>query len=53
MYGSNYGQAETVLRKLTAALEVRAHCVSTIKGDAVPADLAVEDFDAAVARAGA
>jgi menaquinone-dependent protoporphyrinogen oxidase len=51
VYGSNYGQAQAVLGRVTSALEARGHAVSAFKGDAIPADLAVEDFDAVVVAA--
>lgn len=51
VYGSNYGQAHAVLQRVKDALEARGHHVSAYKGDAVPAGLAVEDFDAAVLAA--
>jgi menaquinone-dependent protoporphyrinogen oxidase len=51
VYGSNYGQAESVIRRVAEALEAGGHSVSVFKGDAVPSELAVEDFDAAVLAA--
>lgn len=51
VYGSNYGQARTVVERVTAALEARGHAVSAFKGDAVPGGTSVEDFDAAVIAA--
>lgn len=51
VYGSNYGQAEAVLRRVAAALEARGHTVTVYKGDALPADLAVEGYDAVVVAA--
>lgn len=51
VYGSNYGQAQAVLQRVTAALEARGHSVTTFKGDAAPANLVVGDFDAAVVAA--
>jgi menaquinone-dependent protoporphyrinogen oxidase len=51
VYGSNYGQTEAVLRRVTEALEADGHVVSVLKGDAVPATTAVGDFDAAVIAA--
>lgn len=46
VYGSEYGQAESVLRRIGAILERRGHEVLVFKGDAVPGGVAVEDFDA-------
>ena len=51
VYGSNYGQAQAVLRRVTAVLEGRGHTVSVFKGNAIPADVAVEGFDAIVVAA--
>jgi len=51
VYGSNYGQAEAVLRRVARVLESRGHVVTVFKGDALPASLAVEEFDAAVISA--
>lgn len=51
VYGSNYGQAEAVLRRVTEALEARGVDVSVFKGDQIPAGLALEGFDAMVVAA--
>jgi len=51
VYGSNYGQAEAVLRRVTGVLEARGHAVSVFKGDAIPAHLSLQDFDAIVVAA--
>lgn len=51
VYGSNFGQAETVVRRIAAALEGRGHAVAVHKGDAVPTGVAVADFDAVVVGA--
>jgi hypothetical protein len=51
VYGSNYGQAQAVLQRITAVLEARGHTVSVFKGDTIPEGLAVEDFDAVVVAA--
>lgn len=48
VYGSNYGQAELVLRRVAGILEQHGHVVSVFKGDVVPTSIAVEDFDAVV-----
>jgi hypothetical protein len=50
VYGSNDGQAQAILRRVTAVLEGRGHTVSVFKGNAIPADLAVEGFDASLLR---
>lgn len=51
VYGSNYGQAQAVLGRITGVLESRGHLVTTFKGDAVPASLAVEDYEGVVIAA--
>jgi menaquinone-dependent protoporphyrinogen oxidase len=51
VYGSSFGQAEAVLRRVAGALEARGHTVEVFKGDALPADLVVDDFDAVVVAA--
>lgn len=51
VYGTNYGQAEAVLRRIAAALEARGHTVHVHKGDALPAGLAVDGHDAVVIAA--
>ncbi len=51
VYGSDYGQAEAVLRRVAGVLESRGHAVTVFKGDAVPAGLALADFDAVVIAA--
>ena len=51
VYGSNYGQAEAVLRRVTGVLEAGGHTVSVFKGDAIPTDLSVQGFDAVVVGA--
>lgn len=51
IYGSNYGQAEAVMGRVTEALEARGAEVSVFRGDELPADLSVESFDATVVAA--
>lgn len=51
VYGSNYGQAEKVLRRVAAGLEGQGHALSVYKGDALPASLALADFDGVVVAA--
>lgn len=51
VYGSTYGQAEAVMRRVAATLQAHGHDVQTFKGDAVPADLAVVGFDAVIVAA--
>lgn len=51
VYGSNFGQAEKVTRRIAAALEQRGHAVAVHKGDALPSGLALADFDAVVVAA--
>jgi menaquinone-dependent protoporphyrinogen oxidase len=51
VYGSEYGQAEMVLRRVASALEEHGHVVSIFRGDAPSAGLALEDSDAVVVAA--
>jgi menaquinone-dependent protoporphyrinogen oxidase len=51
VYGSAYGQAAAVLRRIARALETHGHEVTVVKGDALPRGLDVEDFDAFVIAA--
>ncbi|MGE0461592.1 MAG: flavodoxin domain-containing protein [Vicinamibacterales bacterium] len=51
VYGSTYGQAEAVMCRVAATLREHGHDVQTFKGDAVPADLAVDAFDAVIVAA--
>lgn len=51
VYGSEYGQAESVVRRVAGALEARGNEVHAFKADAVPAGLVVEDFDATLVGA--
>jgi len=51
VYGSNHGQTEAVVRRVAAALEGRGHAVRVLKGNAIPADVRVEAFDAVVVGA--
>ena len=51
VYGSDYGQAEAVLRRVAGVLASRGHDVTVFKGNAVPAGLAVEGFDGVVIAA--
>ncbi len=50
VYGSNYGQAEAVVRRVAAVLEARGHTVDVVRGDAA-ARSAVADHDAVVVAA--
>lgn len=51
VYGSNYGQAEAVVRRIIAILEAHGDTVSLFKGDAIPTDLSLSDFGAIVVAA--
>jgi menaquinone-dependent protoporphyrinogen oxidase len=51
VYGSDYGQAQAVLARVTAALEARGHAISIFKGDAIPSGVTVDGFDATVIAA--
>jgi menaquinone-dependent protoporphyrinogen oxidase len=46
VYGSAYGQAEMVVQRLAAALERHGHSVTVHKGNAVPPEVSVRDYDA-------
>lgn len=48
LYGSRFGQAEAILRRVAGALENRGHSVTLVRGDAVPEGLRLSDYDAAV-----
>jgi menaquinone-dependent protoporphyrinogen oxidase len=51
VYGSRFGQAEAILRRITGVLQTRGHEVSVFKGDQLPAATAVDSFDAIVVAA--
>lgn len=51
VYGSTYGQAEAVMHRVAATLQADGHDVQTFRGDALPADLAVDGFDAVIVAA--
>ena len=51
VYGSHFGQAEKVLRRIVAALEGAGHTVEVFKGDAVPSGTAVTDYEAVLVAA--
>jgi len=51
VYGSNYGQAEAVLQRVSQVLETHGVDVTVFKGNDIPEDLAVEGFDAMVVAA--
>ena len=51
VYGSEYGQTESVVRRVAGVLEARGNELHVFKADAVPASLVVEDFDAALVGA--
>ncbi|MEQ1732017.1 MAG: flavodoxin domain-containing protein, partial [Vicinamibacterales bacterium] len=50
-YGSNFGQAQAVLTRFGSRLEQRGHIVTIIRGNEVPAGLAVDHFDAVIVAA--
>jgi menaquinone-dependent protoporphyrinogen oxidase len=51
VYGSEYGQAETVVRRVAGVLEARGHSLQVHRADGVPAMVAVESFDAVLVGA--
>lgn len=51
LYGSRFGQAEAILRRVVERLESRGHSVTMVKGDATPPEVAPSDFDAVVVAA--
>jgi menaquinone-dependent protoporphyrinogen oxidase len=51
VYGSRFGQAESVLQRISRVLESHGHTVTLFKGDAVPRDLALPDYDAVIIAA--
>jgi menaquinone-dependent protoporphyrinogen oxidase len=46
VYGSEYGQAEAVVRRLASALKAGGHWVALHRADAVPSGTRADDFDA-------
>jgi len=51
VYGSEYGQAEAVIRRIANALERSGHSVSISRADRVPRGTNVADFDAVLVGA--
>jgi menaquinone-dependent protoporphyrinogen oxidase len=51
VYGSEYGQAEKVVRRVAGALEARGHALEVFRGDAIPDGVEVTDFDAVLVGA--
>ena len=51
VYGSAYGQAEALLRRVSGALERTGHAVALHRADALPKNMRVEDFDAVLVGA--
>jgi menaquinone-dependent protoporphyrinogen oxidase len=51
VYGSSYGQAQAVTRRVTAALEHAGHTVAIYRADAIPGSTSVADFDAVLIAA--
>ena len=51
VFGSSHGQAESVLRRVAAALEDAGHTVELHDGERLPRKLNVNDFDAVVVAA--
>ena len=48
VYGSLEGQTKRIAERISAILEDKGHDVTTLPDDQVPADLALEQFDAAI-----
>jgi len=51
VFGSEYGQAEKVVRRVTCALEARGHELHVFRADALPVGFAIEAFDAVLVGA--
>lgn len=51
IYGSNYGQAERIIRRIGGVLELAGHEVTVAKADRLPSGFALDDFDAALVGA--
>lgn len=51
VFGSSHGQAESVLRRVTATLEQHGHSVELYDSERLPRKLAVGDFDAVLIAA--
>jgi menaquinone-dependent protoporphyrinogen oxidase len=51
VYGSSYGQAQAVMRRVAAALEHSGHTVAIYRANAVPRSTSVADFDAVLIAA--
>jgi menaquinone-dependent protoporphyrinogen oxidase len=51
VYGSTYGQAEAVVRRVSGVLARAGHAVALHRADVVPKAMRVEDFDAVVVGA--
>jgi len=46
IYGTAYGQTEKIMRRIAARLVTQGHTVTLLRGDAVPADLSLDEYDA-------
>jgi menaquinone-dependent protoporphyrinogen oxidase len=51
VYGSAYGQAEAVIRRVGSVLERSGHSVTIYRADAVPKPVSVDAFDAVLVSA--
>jgi menaquinone-dependent protoporphyrinogen oxidase len=51
LYGSRFGQAETILRRVVRRLQSSGHSVTMVQGDSIPDRLSLSDFDAVVVAA--
>jgi menaquinone-dependent protoporphyrinogen oxidase len=46
LYGTAYGQTEKIVRRIAARLAAPGQAVTMLRGDALPADLTLEEYDA-------
>lgn len=46
LYGTAYGQTEKITRRIAAHLVALGHTVTLLRGDALPAGLTLEEYDA-------
>lgn len=51
LYGSRFGQAEAILRRVVGTLEASGHSVTMMRADSVPPGLSLRGFDGVVVAA--
>lgn len=51
VYGTGYGQTERVAQRIATVLNVSGHTVNAVKGDRLPKDLSLGDYDAFIVAA--